>query len=107
MPRDWSLVTRVITEHGASRIPGNLLITQWCGNAGEEQLKLTGIEGLLFKDLRHTWKTNAQRSGMHPAIADAIVGHRSALAVEDRYIRVSDEDLFKAVDSMSFDHGVT
>jgi integrase len=70
-------------------------------------LSLTGMEELQFKDLRHTWKTNAQRSGMHPAIANAIVGHRSARPVEDRYIRVSDEDLLRAVDSMSFDHGVT
>lgn len=67
----------------------------------------TGLNGLQIRDLRHTWKTNAQRSGMHPAVANAIVGHSSVRPVEDRYIRVSDEDLLRAVDSMTFDHGCT
>jgi len=40
-----------------------------------------------------------------PAVANTIVGHRSARPVEDRYIQVVDEELLKAVDSMSFDHG--
>ncbi len=39
-------------------------------------------------------------------LANAIVGHGPARPIEDRYIRVSDEDLLKAVDSMSFDYGV-
>jgi integrase len=67
----------------------------------------TGLKGLQIRDLRHTWKTNAQRSGMHPAVANAIVGHSSVRPVEDRYIRVSDEDLLRAADSMTFDHGCT
>jgi integrase len=67
----------------------------------------TGLDGLQIRDFRHTWKTNAQRSGMHPAVANAIVGHSSVRPVEDRYIRVSDEDLLRAVDSMTFDHGST
>ncbi len=70
-------------------------------------VKATGLDGLQMRDLRHTWKTNAQRSGMHPAIANAIVGHASVRPVEDRYIRVSDEDLLKAVDEMGFDMGWT
>ena len=44
---------------------------------------------------------------MHPAVANAIVGHSSVRPVEDRYIRVSDEDLLRAVDSLTFDHGGT
>jgi hypothetical protein len=44
---------------------------------------------------------------MHPAVANAIVGHSSVRPVEDRYIRVSDEDLLRAVDSMILDHGCT
>jgi hypothetical protein len=44
---------------------------------------------------------------MHPAVANAIVGHSSVRPVEDRYIRVSDEDLLRAVDSMTVDHGCT
>jgi hypothetical protein len=70
-------------------------------------IRLAGLKGLQIRDLRHTWKTNAQRSGMHPAVANAIVGHASVRPVEDRYIRVSDEDLLRAVDSMIFDHGCT
>ncbi|MGO9569517.1 MAG: tyrosine-type recombinase/integrase [Desulfomonilaceae bacterium] len=31
-----------------------------------------------FHDLRHTWKTNARRSGMDPEITDAILGHSLA-----------------------------
>jgi hypothetical protein len=27
-----------------------------------------------IRDLRHTWKTNAQRSGMDPTVRDLIVG---------------------------------
>jgi integrase len=67
----------------------------------------TGLKGLQRRDLRHTWKTNAQRSGMHPAVANAIVGHASVRPVEDRYIRVSDEVLLEAIDSMTFHHGCT
>jgi integrase len=69
--------------------------------------RLTGLEGLQFKDLRHTWKTNAQRSGMDPAVRNAIAGHSSVRPVEDRYIRISDDILLHAVDSMTFDHGWT
>jgi len=67
----------------------------------------TGFKGLQIRDLRHTWKTNAQRSGTHPAVANVIVGHSSVRPVEDRYIHVSDEELLRAVDSMTFDHGGT
>ena len=42
---------------------------------------------------------------MHPAVANAIVGHSSRRPVEDRYIRISDEELLRAVDGMSFDNG--
>ncbi len=44
---------------------------------------------------------------MHPAVANAIVGHSFVRPVEDRYIRVSDEDLLRAVDSMTLEHGCT
>jgi integrase len=65
------------------------------------------LEGLQIRDLRHVWKTNAQRSGMDPTIRNAIVGHSSQRSVEDRYIKVSDAELLKAVDEMRFDHGNT
>jgi integrase len=66
-----------------------------------------GLKGLQVKDLRHTWKTNAQRSGMDSVVRNAVVGHSSNRSVEDRYIRLSDEVLLNAVDAMTFDHGWT
>jgi integrase len=61
-----------------------------------------------FHDLRHTWKTNARRSGMHPEIQEAILGHSTrSRNVSERYGRISDRELLTAVDQMSFDHGET
>jgi len=70
-------------------------------------IEATGLQGLQRRDLRHTWKTNAQRSGIDPAVRNLIVGHSGERSVQDRYIRVSDQVLLDAVDSMSFDHGWT
>jgi len=67
----------------------------------------SGLKGLQVKDLRHTWKTNAQRSGMDPSVRNLIVGHSGERSVQDRYIRVSDQVLLDAVNSMTFDHGWT
>lgn len=61
-----------------------------------------------FHDLRHTWRTNARRSGMDPQIAEAVLGHQSkARSVSDRYGRISNEELVQAIDQMTFDHGKT
>ena len=61
-----------------------------------------------FHDLRHTWKTNARRSGVDGQIAEAILGHSDrTLSVTDRYGHISDEELVAAIDRMSFDHGST
>jgi integrase len=59
-------------------------------------------------DLRHTWKTNAMRSGMDPEIRESIMGHwfRGKTVVE-RYGRISDADLRREVDKMTFDNGQT
>jgi integrase len=70
-------------------------------------VKLAELHGLQGRDLRHTWKTNAQRSGIDPTIRNLIVGHSTERSVADRYIRVSDEDLLRAVDNMRFDNGWT
>ncbi|MGO9117530.1 MAG: tyrosine-type recombinase/integrase [Desulfomonilaceae bacterium] len=70
-------------------------------------IKRAGLERLQIRDFRHTWKTNAQRSGIDPAVRNAIVGHASVRPVEDRYIHLSDEELLRAADSMTFDHGCT
>lgn len=61
-----------------------------------------------FHDLRHTWKTNARRSGMDPEIREAILGHSSKQRlVSERYGRISDQELISAIDSMTFEHGDT
>jgi len=59
-------------------------------------------------DLRHTWKTNAMRSGMDQEIRQRILGHwNRARNVNERYGRISDADLVKAINSMTFDNGDT
>ena len=61
-----------------------------------------------FHDLRHTWKTNARRSGMHPEIERAIMGHsQRGKSVHEGYGFISDEELVRAIDGMTFDHGET
>ncbi len=75
--------------------------------AWSRAVELSGLEGLQIRDIRHSWKTNAQRSGMDYTIRNLIVGHSSQRSVEDRYIRASDEQLLKAADEMTFDNGWT
>jgi integrase len=61
-----------------------------------------------FHDLRHTWRTNARRSGMDFQIAESVMGHWfKAKSVNDRYGRISDQELIQAIDRMTFDHGET
>ena len=45
---------------------------------------------------------------MDPVIAESIMGHwRRERSVNERYGRLSDQVLLKAVDAMTFDHGET
>jgi len=61
-----------------------------------------------FHDLRHSFKVNARRSGMHPEIEMAIMGHsQRGGSVHERYGRIGDQELVEAVDRMTFDHGET
>lgn len=61
-----------------------------------------------FHDLRHTWRTNARRSGVDAQIAESIMGHwLKGKSVNDRYGRISDNELLDAVDKMTLDHGET
>jgi integrase len=69
--------------------------------------RLTGLQGIQLRDLRHTFKTNAAMSGMERTLRNAIVGHATKLPVEDLYIHISDAKLLEAVDTMTFDHGTT
>jgi integrase len=59
-----------------------------------------------FHDLRHTWKTNALGSGIDPEIREAILGHWfKAKSVTERYGRIGDQTLIRAIDLLTFDHG--
>jgi integrase len=61
-----------------------------------------------FHDLRHTWRANARRSRMDPAIAEAILGHWfRGRTVNERYGRIGDKELIEAIDSMQFALGDT
>lgn len=61
-----------------------------------------------FHDLRHTWRTNARRSGVDAQIAESIMGHWfKAKSVNDRYGRIGDKELLDSMDKMTFDHGET
>ncbi len=72
-----------------------------------EKASLLGARPTIH-DLRHCWKTNAMRSGVHPLIADAIVGHGDRKkTVQSLYLSISDADLLKAIDWMKFDKGDT
>jgi integrase len=72
-------------------------------------VKAVGIDpGPTVHDLRHCWKTNAMRSRVHPAIADAIVGHGNKKKdVKNLYISINDADLLDAIDRMKWDAGDT
>jgi len=48
------------------------------------------------------------RSGVHPLIADAIVGHGDRKkTVQSLYLSISDAGLLSAIDRMTFDKGDT
>lgn len=48
------------------------------------------------------------RSILHPLIADAFVGHGDRKKdVKSLYITISDEDLVREIDRLTFDHGET
>ena len=60
----------------------------------------------VFSDLRHTWKTNARRFGMDEEIREAIMGHwYKAKGINERYGVISDNELIRAIDLTTFDHG--
>jgi integrase len=61
-----------------------------------------------FHDLRHTWRTNARRSGIDFQIAETILGHQNkARSVSDRYGRISDKELLEAIDKLTVENGET
>lgn len=52
--------------------------------------------------------TNSVRSGVHPAIADAILGHGDKKkSLQSLRMTISDDDLIRSIDMMKFDTGET
>ena len=86
---------------------GKALNSSMVKKAWKLAVEKTGLKGLQMKDLRHTWKTNAHRSKMDPTTRNAICGHSSRRPVEDLYINLSDRELLRSVDAMTFDNGWT
>ena len=79
---------------------------RWCWDRKVSKIELD--QPPRFHDLRHTWKSNARRSGMHPEIEQSIMGHsQRGMNVHERYGRIGDQELIKAIDRMTFDHGET
>ena len=61
-----------------------------------------------FHDLRHSWKTNARRSGIDLEIRESILGHSNrSLDVSERYGIISDNELVRAIDKFTYHHGLT
>ncbi len=62
-----------------------------CGKAGIIQGRFEA-EGLIFHDIRGTFKTNMSRAGIAKEYRDVIMGH-SLKGMDAHYLRFSDEDL--------------
>jgi integrase len=61
-----------------------------------------------FHDLRHTWKTNARRSGIDSEIREMILGHSDrTLTISERYGIISDKELVNTIDKFTYDNGLT
>ena len=61
-----------------------------------------------FHDIRHTWKTNARRSGIDSEIREMIMGHANRkLDVSERYGFIDDQELVNAIDKFTYDNGRT
>lgn len=94
-------VDRIFLRNGRT-ITRNDLRRAWAGKVNKVELPQAPV----FHDLRHCWMTNARRSGIDWEIRQAIVGHWARTrAVSERYGRVSDEELLRAIDKWSPHHG--
>ena len=75
----------------------------------ERAVRRAGLkESITFHDIRHVWKTNARRSGMDEELREDIMGHwNSGKSINSRYGYISNEELVRAIDGFSSDHGET
>ncbi len=63
-----------------------------------------------FHDLRHVWKRNSRKSGIHERVSKAIMGHsleRVGSDMGDHYDAVYEEDLLEGIDQFTIHHGPT
>ncbi len=61
-----------------------------------------------INDLRHTFKTNARRSGIDEEIREKIMGHvERKLNVSQRYGFIDENELVNVIDKFTYDHGLT
>ena len=89
-------------------------ITKSCVELAVKRLRraLNPNPSFHFHDLRHTFRANCSRSDIPDRIAERILGHSDRdgyldgdLAVNRRYGDVSDDELIRAIDRLTFDHG--
>lgn len=61
-----------------------------------------------INDIRHTWKTNARRSGIDEELRESILGHANRKRnVAHRYGFIDDYELVNAIDKFTYDNGLT
>jgi len=104
-----SMKVQSLTSEKVFLIQGRAVCRHSIKKPWNDAFKKIGVDPApTFHDLRHTWKTNARRSGMDPEIRESIMGHwYRGRTVTERYGRISDEELLTAIDAMTFDHGET
>jgi hypothetical protein len=75
----------------------------------EKAVRLAGLRyPITSHDIRHVWKTNARRSRMDEELREDIMGHwNSGKSVRSRYGYISNEELVRAIEGFSSDHGET
>jgi integrase len=98
---------RVLGRNEVFLVDGDPIAKGTGRRAWENAVKAIGLEPARhFHDLRHTWKTNARRSGMDPEIRESIMGHWfKEKSITERYGRVGDLELIRAIDQMTLDQG--
>jgi integrase len=71
------------------------------GHAYTRACQKTGVQDATFHDLRHTFVTNARRSGIDAITTMAITGHKT-MAVFKKYNTVDTSDLHAALRQMEY-----
>ena len=71
----------------------------WYRRVYQPACKKAGITDLRFHDLRHTFGSRLARTGAHPKVIQALMGHKTA-GMTERYTHVEDSDLHDAVARM-------